>query len=1727
VTVAPTTTDTAAVPAPVIPYGDPATGSTDATLSQSQQNSEALTAENQAQQITSASLQSYGSLPNPQVAFEAITTGATPTIASMIEAGNPLFQAELAGAPAGQNALTTPYPSVPSKIDDPAQSLWDAPSAQDQKNTLANSPGWKSFGTAPEMNFAWMQQQSQGSPASIKKWQNLLVKQGFYSTSYKASGVWDQSTEAAFQSFMIQWATPYALFSTDATTRGNANEFLSGLGIDAPTLETSIGRDPSTLAQIAQGWMAAQGPDASTDQKSELQSYSDQFGQAALPDSYQAILQTNLGQTVRDTMASLPFVESIPGVSGAYNIALNALTGNVGDLSHAAMDPRAARAQQIQTEMTQQDNLSQADVENLNPALQEVADDSGFLGFMSDYDNARTTTILTVFDMFKDFATGHTSKNMNPFDPLSTPRVEAAAANNNMAAGIFGQGWATDNPGWATFFNLATNMADDPTSYLPLIGELSVMEKGGILGDITRPSLSISRQGVKLGEKTTTIGFGGIRTVSRVIGNDAARLAFNDHISEVGRMGINQGYFNAARTAYKLPQSRGLADATRMFGLSGAGGANDVRKLRLVQQMMEEPDDQKAWDLFQNGNKEDPNVDDVGFGYLANSGKGLYNQRSAWSAMTSVKSTKALGKIRAVGGFNISTDWDALNDPIGTGQFFDNLAVVAGVKAEEIKPLIDAYMKAATTDPDNVMRAAKAVEDAIKENYLKNNGINEQAFTKWIGDATSKVVAYAPDPVTGTETSQVLRAQGADDTEKALAQAVLNKRQQEMKLLQSTGASADDIAQAQAKIDEIARPAPALTTQLGNEYTFPWSPFDMVVYKNPAFRNIVKLQRWSGIDKVMDAWRRLTIGRISSAMRMDIGDDMIRPFSALVGMGHPIAGFQYLTQSIAKMTGLLVPGARGKILESLDDFLEHNPEAARMLQTVGKTMQETSTNIWDTAQPTDVGYAEGLASDIRNHWSQDPISQAWLKAAPGEEKATLKKFLQESEDPKVQAWIKARNMTLNPDLFDYQVDSADDFMKTYFRNPTLRKMAATGKVSDKQLQKLIHDNGANPAGGLPIIKMRSRAPFAQNQIMQWASKGPEEVFSHFTGPMINTARSGGFMKIKGLYEQQMRKFFKDEPRYGTKQFEDSIERESTSRAIDWIQNNTYQGTRSVMGASLRNVFPFYGATANMDRFYMKQAMATPFVGSAVMHTLAAIQQSESVAEQNTNPGMIGLQGILAHLGFGAGEGLQIDPLHAFFLTGDGIGSMVPGTGPIFAPLWTLAAHTGNGGFAQILADVIPGAAEQIDYSTGQAQPQFPWLAQLLTGASMAATGQNYVPSIPGLTESEASTDSAVNSAIQEWERANNRALNPTDPDYDSIMTGINQQVGRDYLLQGAASFTLPVSPEVVNAQQLNTANNLDTWRAQTSDGGKDQVILQNLPGVTNAEWQAALAQTAGAPTVAQLVAKAGPNSDAALMAYDDSRVSESDRDAIANAEPWVVSASTSKYQTANLGPEETDRPFDLPQWQIMRNNGDITNLTPDQFVGQISNERDINTGWLEYDNLKDQEYQAMQQNGWTTASPQYTAWNAAYFQPQLQSIETNHPSWDKQFGSGGGTTAADLSNETRALRTLQTWEVLPQHSDYENSQTVLWRNALQLRDNAAGELYALKQGGGSTAEQELVMSAFQSQLAALAATNSAFADQLAGFRFNSWEDIVDLEADEMAANALAGYPAQLGTQGQG
>src|ERR1700689_998024 len=175
---------------------------------------------------------------------------------------------------------------------------------------------------------------------------------------------------------------PDALYSSDPTTATNASQFLSALGVDNTSMQQQM-RDTTMQASVAQQWMMAQGPNQGMSTNS-LQQYADQYGYSALPTSYQAIVRPDPLRSLRDGLLNLPIVgllNDVPLVSGGFHAAVNLLTGNL-DFGHLLADPRSVEAQTVQTEMKSLDHLSQTDIDNMTPLLNQVADDSGFMGFM-------------------------------------------------------------------------------------------------------------------------------------------------------------------------------------------------------------------------------------------------------------------------------------------------------------------------------------------------------------------------------------------------------------------------------------------------------------------------------------------------------------------------------------------------------------------------------------------------------------------------------------------------------------------------------------------------------------------------------------------------------------------------------------------------------------------------------------------------------------------------------------------------------------------------------------------------------------------------------------------------------------------------------------------------------------------------------------------------------------------------------------------------------------------------------------------------------------------------------------------------------------------------------------------------------------------------------------------------------------------------------------------------
>jgi hypothetical protein len=1713
--------------------------------------------ESAAQQISSASYTSYGALPNPQAVYEAAQTGATATLAQLALMGTPEYAAELTGSPAGGQVSQTPFPVTQAQT--PAQATGNpgvygpAPTAKQQQQSIQSSGNsqWAALGSVPSTNLAWMQSiEDSKNPSQIKQWQTMLSANGggFYGpkTGNHITGTWNSTTDtAALQGFLIARFMPDALYSSDSTKATNASQFLSALGVDTTAMQQNM-RDPTFQASVSQQWMMAQGP-SSAQTTNSLQQYADTYGYSALPTAYQAIVRPDPLRSIRDGLMNLPVVgllNDVPLLSGGFHAAVNLLTGNL-DFAHLTADPRSQEAQTVKTQMQALTKMTPTDLQNMAPLLQSVANDSGFMGFMDSWDHDRNSFIL---DVGSTLVNGFTKgKWENPFDPTSSSNIWAQAHADDMAGVLFGDQWAQNNPVLAGLANFVINTADDPTSYIGLLGKLPMLSMAQQMG--TASKILDDTSGPALGLRSL---FGTLKAPeTRKVWGDLAGNGMKEKSAD--------GWMKTARESVKSGKLSTI-DAAEGFAIPKVG-STAAAKYALVQKILTAPDDATARDLMMNGDKE---AGTLGFGHQVLSGRAVYNTHANWAAVAKAASGGKLNHMRAIGAIPELADDAVITDPVKTLANFRDRALVAGMTPGEYGPLseklADATMGKAG-DVEGGMAAIKDYEAAIFKSLETKHGVTKDMLDKVRGyryaskgaqaPISDEKNVFAPDPTAKSSADAKEVSTGARGTgdDRVNAAQTIQDIEHEIKTLQGV-AKPDDphLLNLQNQLTQLQRPVPMLTTQLADLYRFPYTPYEMLVARSPVMRGLEKTQAAVRADAIQSVWKRWAIGRISSAFRITLGDDTIRPVTMLIGAGHPITGFRLLGSSILKSIGLgydptalaaaaarKIPGvkgvvgartgvARSRVLNQLETILEKNPEAMQLMQHYGQFVNETIPHAFQAFHPTDPGYAQALHHVINNILAPDPLVQSWLKGYEADGLSGARQSLEDlvksstakgaENDPvtaKVASWLKVQNGDISDAHMQAVLNRWHSYASGLFRNDQIRKWTG-GSADIKKVQGLVKNEANLNASTLPVISSRLENGYAQNVLGGGLTKFPQLIFNEITKPMVDSARANGFMSVKDLYEKSIRDYYKGSSTEAGADYATQVEREATSQAVDWMLNNTYQGGRSMVGGALRNVMPFYGATANLDRFIWRQAMAHPVVGVAATNAMNA---SEEAQVNTTAPALTGGSGFMAMLGFGGGEGIQFNPMNAFFLTADGLGSVIPGTGPVFTPLWKGISSV-SPGLTQLLS-TIPGISQEIDWSSGQAQPLFPAISDVLQGAAMGIFGTgnvvtNTLENLPGIGLGSDKINTLMSEKIQQEDR-DKSGSGPGGTVTQSDEQGVARQVGYDLAAQGTAQFLAPVSPEVKDVAGQQIQQQMDTYRAATTDTQKDAAITSAL-GVSQKAWTAALDQTPGAASVADLVAK-HPDSAGALMAYNDSRVSSDMRDAIQEAAPWVVSSAAGKYQYTS-----TQTVGDLSQWDLMRNMGDINTLQPfgnqNTFLSKVTDERQVNNAWLQYDQLKNLEYSMMAQNGWSTQSPMYTAWNDAVMQPALVNMETEFPAWAKKFGGGGGgTSASSVAQASVPLRTLQTWEAIPQNPDFENQTSVSWRNAMVARDQAASMIYQLNQTGGSPTETQMVMTQLQQTLQQLASDDPQFASQIAGYTFGKWEDVVNLEADEQLGNFYA------------
>lgn len=1725
-----------------------------------------------AQQITTSSLNNYGTLPNPEAAYESLITQSVPSLVGAIQSQDPQYQSVLSSLPAGSTA----QPQVPAQV--PQGLVNPDPSGtytfnQQQYNqalpTLLNQPqfaGWKSMGQVPVLNQGWMQSvEGSQDPATIKKWQTTLKKQQFYTGP--TNGVFDTNTKAAFQSMVASLAIPVALYSQDQQAQANAASLLGTLGYDMSTLQTDAYHDPVMQHQMVTQWMQAQGPDQNFGDKAELDNFVNDFGAQNLPASWQSVYSAanNPINYIAQGISNIPIIGGLEGFMNPVAQKLNT-TQRANNLTTQLQNAEAQQAKQENLTPAQLKSLAQGDQAALSGVVNQVQNGTGFMGFMDAYDRIRTNALLAVHFMMADAeqVIGGPAKtfggiiplgaplsadqaktfnqsgnlNLNPFDPSGIVGQQVAASDGNISAGLFGNDWTTKNPTLSTITNTMVNMADDPISYIPsaAYGKLSDVFSSG--------SRALRSMSAGLGEVSGTVVDNAVRLGSSP---DTANLimAIKDH-----------------------PNFQGATTVRDMIG-GTASGERGAQQLAAIKNLLENPDHTaQDWvSLFTEHDFDHRVANMAGLverqGYLAHLGN-IFNQtKTGFRA-----SLSRMGMTDHLGQFDFSQnlgsalskmqDWATLAklDPQDTRKLLD---AMVGIPEEQKILAFGQYKDAVIAGVDKLAQAQnRSAEDVFNAITKRRRSL----FGAQKAGAGELVSGFMADPKLGTEMSWT-DLHGADPVLNRLNQSI--KDAQDAILMKagmvdghaaladqtgmvSDGAAADadkELIDARKKdlsdlIDQrdayqkqpaaSRRPSPAIAEQLRDNYSFPFSMNELATELNPGLKTWDKGQHAVGMDVLTQLWKPWVLANMGTALRITLGEDLIRPSWKLLFDGHPLVAAKLMGEGIGKAiaSGFIpdrvsIPltkhlrddtvdeagnvvkaqnfGVRPRLGEAVRANVEKSVNQMGTQELVhgvmSKWMQTLDPEVFVKYAAGDINYDQALSGMI-NRWSQSSMIRPYLDhLASGGTVDGAKQVLQDTISKDASPGV-AEIRRLHPNT-DAHAALLHEFLQSHMEQPELRQMWLDGAADTKTIKELSHLHAHDGTEPMPVIFAPRNTLQAQHFILKTLNKYPQWMFDKKLSPMIGAARDTGFLAMKKQYSTDLTNFYKGRADWTP----DKIDDEAISMAYEWSQKNMYMGQRTMLGASLRNVFPFWGATANMGRFYLREALSHPFSGDATIR-LAKMSQDQ---QQNNQQYATGGNGFLAMMGFTGGDALSIDPFHSFFLTSDGVDSFVPGSGP-WVNLMTQAVP-GHQAIAEALAGTPLAGEGGLDPTTGQAAPIIPWLGQLATGlgdTATAAMGNTNPVNLGPLGESVDTQTQQENELIRQREE---QGQTVTTADEGSILS----EVGRKFFLEGALRWATPVTPSIVNQPGQALTNAMTAYNAATSTTEKDNLVAAEL-GTTAQAYQQAIQNQ----TVPQLLANAPTDSPAVAMAYFDQDVTPEQRDIIGAQHPWVTAFAQSFY----------DRPVDpttgkpqqttLGQFNTSLAAGGITLENANTYINKIQNARSIQQGWLAVDQLNNAKYAFLRQNGLTTQSSLYKQWDAEIYEPSLVNIANTYPAWNTQFGAGGsaGTSLSQEANRTAALRTVMSLEVIPQDSAFETPATTLWRQALVWRDQASQQIAAMQMGTHSTAEIQLVMEGLQQRLAWLAQQDPTFAQQLNGTTYGKWEDVVTMEADEIRNQELYG-----------
>ncbi len=922
------------------------------------------------------------------------------------------------------------------------------------------------------------------------------------------------------------------------------------------------------------------------------------------------------------------------------------------------------------------------------------------------------------------------------------------------------------------------------------------------------------------------------------------------------------------------------------------------------------------------------------------------------------------------------------------------------------------------------------------------------------------------------------------------------------------------------------RPAPFLSSQLQQEASLPGSAYSLLTYIHSGKFSLQTYEKMAAklhLDYWNNAWKKLALWQISTQLRVAAGDDSSRLGIEMALDGHIASGLKASAHSMfAGFSGVVktakaksVTGKVGKAVASpaaqdkaqqFLDYMKQKQLTDPDFMNMHKYLQEFNTSMWDTATRDDEHYPVLFANNHRLLMNA-PEAQAYIKA-----------YFQKGDKGGVTAATKAAQDFYTNDTRGKQVVGNIEGMTPELYAKELSENIE--RLYPRQTMKKWVQNGINPDQFWKLWKNdpKSFAHVVSPRLTVNAQAGVYSRLSNLTyhdfmEPFINSARGDIMQTLKGsvdengkhvpgYFENQIKASVGDNPNWT----DERIRATAAMEARQWGQNQLYQGQRSMAGTALRHVFPFYGATANMSKFFLRQFSKHP---ETTANWLRLFAFADSTSKQSNNNPTESASGLLSALGFSPGDTLGSNLSHMFFFTNDGFASFVPGFGPVFGPVLNGISKDPT---LSAVAASIPGIAQQVSQNSGDNYTMFPWLEKGLSGVGLMSPLHKPF-TVPVLGGSSGSYQAKLDEKYAQM-TADNQAKGLPPPSQADVAT----ELGKEELAGEAVGGTLPFMKGTISDATRGNINTVrDQFDAATTDTQRDKVINSQTDPKMKAylTYEDPRTPQSQEDAIKQQEANMGPGTSytQAKSALGDKI--KNNKDDIVSANPWILDYTTGVYQSGTasdtskaLTAQGPDQPG-IAGFDAALQAGDIAPMTMTQYQNKLSSAWEMQNGWDAYETNVVAPQQAMlSQVAGDTSSAEYKQFDQKYLQPILGVLSNQYPTWYKKFISTTSTPSniAGYAAKAAPLNAVTTWETMPHFTQNETQRTIMWRKATVLRDQAAGTLEALQVGSAPKVEQDQVYQGLQQQIGQLAQEYPQYASELQAAYFNDWKDIVSYES---------------------